>query len=492
MFDAATTVRASLISQLDAWLHTLPQRYLLCLLLVLESAALYGDFVTDPRISAALFYLCTIYFAIHYIHRRWVAYTVVVLSAVGKTYLSYLGGHTEQLDSHSVLIIYTWKLFSNVSVQDLFCYLLDKQETERRSSLDSLNDLSRLHKSIINATDSGILVFKPNGECVLANKSAARIIGFTVEQIRTYNFLTDGAQHAPQLSKIAQQVLHSGSAQIFDSPLRTVDGRDIWCFTSISLVNQTDAPYLLVVFTDISAYQEAKQAMREARLHTSIATSRAQMAERRAQNVGEETQRRIGQELHDDLGQHLTGIAFMSEGLRQKLTALALPEAQVATKITQFINESISKIRSLSQYLYPDEFKGMCLEQMLQQLAQNIELIYSIECRLVYDAACDIQDTETSLHLFRIAQEAVNNACKHGHPSLITLSVLRREGGNELQIADNGKGIVLTSLSSQNGLGMRTMQHRAELIGATLHISTPTEGGTLVCVQLNQEKTNAL
>lgn len=488
MFDTAATRRASPIARLDLRLHNLPQLYLLLGLFILESAALYLDYTTDPHISSTLFYLLTTYFAVHYIQQRWVAYVIALFSAVGKTYLSYLGGHTAEMGSQAIFAIYAWKLFSNVSVQGLFCYLLDKQESERRASLESLNDLSLLHKSIINATDSGILVFKPSGECVLANKSAARIIGFTVAQIRTYNFLTDGAQHAPQLSDIAQQVLHSGNAQTFDSPLRTVDGRDIWCFASISLVNQTDAPYLLVVFTDISAYQEAKQAMREARLHASIATNRAQVAERRAKNVSEETQRRIGQELHDDLGQHLTGIAFMSEGLRQKLTQLAQPEAELASRITQFINESISKIRSLSQYLYPDELQAVCLEQMLQQLAQNIELIYSIECRLEYDPACVIEDAQVSLHLFRIAQEAVNNACKHGHPDLITLRVLRCDGGNELQIADNGKGIAADCLVSASGLGMRTMQHRAELLGATLHIATPTEGGTLIRVQPAKEK----
>jgi signal transduction histidine kinase len=215
------------------------------------------------------------------------------------------------------------------------------------------------------------------------------------------------------------------------------------------------------------------------------ALKRAGIAERRIISVTEDTQERIGRELHDDLGQHLTGTAFRSELLFQDLKKHGYPDCEEAAKITALINESINKTRSLAQGLYPVELKGAGLTAMLEQIAANVVTIYQIECEFISGGECSINDPHVLINLFRITQEAVNNAIKHSGATKITLKILATPLNVELDIIDNGCGIAKRAESdSDKGLGMHTMHYRATLLGATLSIARRPAGGTSVTIIL--------
>jgi signal transduction histidine kinase len=216
-----------------------------------------------------------------------------------------------------------------------------------------------------------------------------------------------------------------------------------------------------------------------------IALKRAGIAERRILSVTEDTQERIGRELHDDLGQHLTGTAFRSELLFQDLKTHGYPDCEEASKITALINEAINKTRSLAQGLYPVELKGAGLHAMLEQIVSNVVSIYHIECELIGDSAISINNPHVLINLFRITQEAVNNAIKHSGATRITLKIIENPQSMELEIADNGCGIAKSSKAdSINGLGMHTMHYRSSLLGATLRIAERPTGGTSVTIIL--------
>jgi signal transduction histidine kinase len=216
-----------------------------------------------------------------------------------------------------------------------------------------------------------------------------------------------------------------------------------------------------------------------------IALKRAGIAERRIISVTEDTQERIGRELHDDLGQHLTGTAFRSELLFQELKEHGYPDCEEASKITALINESINKTRSLAQGLYPVELKGAGLNAMLAQIASNVVSIYQIECEFVSEGEYSINNPHVLINLFRITQEAVNNAIKHSGATKITLKMLASSQSMELEIADNGCGIAnRAEVDSSKGLGMHTMHYRAALLGATLGIARRPAGGTSVTIIL--------
>ena len=214
-----------------------------------------------------------------------------------------------------------------------------------------------------------------------------------------------------------------------------------------------------------------------------IALERANRAEQRIISISEDTQQRIGRELHDDLGQLLTGVAFMSEVLFQKLTNQDQAEAKQAAKITAYINEAISKTRTLARGLYPVELKEADLPAMLQNLAKNTEAIYPVKCQFICECEHTIDDPLAVINLFRIAQEAVNNAIKHGNPANISLKLVSLPTGITLEISDDGSGINQTA-STKAGLGLRSIQYRASLLGGSMQISALPEGGTRLTVSL--------
>ena len=152
-------------------------------------------------------------------------------------------------------------------------------------------------------------------------------------------------------------------------------------------------------------------------------------------------QRRIGQDLHDGLGQHLTGIAFMSKVQEQKLMEKSLPEAGDAAKIVKLVNEAIHKTRELARGLLPVVSDAQGLMSALQQWAGEVEDLFGISCRFQCFTPVLIHDDTVATHLYYIAREAVNNAIKHGHARQIVIRLAADQEQGALSITDNGSGI---------------------------------------------------
>ncbi|MGE5386055.1 MAG: PAS domain S-box protein [Betaproteobacteria bacterium] len=357
--------------------------------------------------------------------------------------------------------------------------------SERKKIEQDFRDLLYFNQSVIANSHSGIMVHKAGGECILANEAAAWIAGTTSEQLLEHNFRESASWRESGELVAAEEALATGRTVEFESPMQTIYGKHIWCVASLGRLNLKGEYYLLSVFNDISARKEAELAVIKAKENAEALLDRARMAERRIIDISEETRKRIGQELHDDLGQHLTGVAFLSEVLFQKLKSQSRAEMEEAAKITEFINEAVSKTRTLAQGLYPVELKEAGLRALLGQTARNVEAIYGIRCLLTAPDNLDIEDFQTEINLFRIAQEAINNAVKHGGASEIRLTLDRCPGAIVFEIADDGCGIADPGRDLKiSGLGMHTMHYRASLIGATLDIVGGDAGGTRVIITL--------
>src|SRR6202048_2430855 len=145
-------------------------------------------------------------------------------------------------------------------------------------------------------------------------------------------------------------------------------------------------------------------------------------------------QRRIAQDLHDGLGQHLTGIAFMSKVLEQKLSDQSLPEAVEAAKIVKMVNEAIDNTRQLARGLHPVAGEPLGLMSALKNWASEVETLFHISCSFQCEKALPIHDVNLGTHLYRIAQEAVNNAIRHGKSRNIVISLSGKNGTGLLTI----------------------------------------------------------
>jgi len=190
-------------------------------------------------------------------------------------------------------------------------------------------------------------------------------------------------------------------------------------------------------------------------------------------------QRRIGQDLHDGLGQHLTGIAFMSKVQEQKLMEKNLPEAADARKIVNLVNEAIHKTRELARGLLPVVSDAHGLMSALQQWAGEVEDLFAVSCRFHCTTPVLIHDDTAATHLYYIAREAVNNAIKHGHASRISIRLATDDHQAVLSVQDNGCGIGKIAPGNK-GMGMHLMNYRARMVGGSLEVQPAGNGGTVV------------
>jgi len=193
-------------------------------------------------------------------------------------------------------------------------------------------------------------------------------------------------------------------------------------------------------------------------------------------------QRRIAQDLHDGLGQHLTGIAFMSKVLQEKLSDQSLPEAEEAAKIVKMVNDAIDNTRQLARGLHPVAAEPQGLMSALRKWANEVEVLFQIRCSFHCDAPVYVPDANAATHLYRIAQEAVNNAIRHGKSKNIVISLAEKGGTAVLTIQDDGGGFPAKP-TSVPGVGLSIMNYRADMIGGSLKVQpNDSRGITVTCM----------
>jgi PAS domain S-box-containing protein len=199
--------------------------------------------------------------------------------------------------------------------------------------------------------------------------------------------------------------------------------------------------------------------------------------EKEVLDIGDAEQRRIGQDLHDDVCQQLAGVEFLVQALAGELEGT--PSAGQVVKIGEYIRKATRHARMLARGLSLVEVEPRGLMVALQELAAHAEELFRIECQYHCESPVLVPDHASAVHLFRIAQEALTNAVRHGHAERVIIALTRDANRAQLTITDDGKGFS-TPAGKSGGMGLRTMRYRAEMIGATFLIG-PAEGcGTVV------------
>ena len=204
--------------------------------------------------------------------------------------------------------------------------------------------------------------------------------------------------------------------------------------------------------------------------------------EKQLLSIIERERRRIGQELHDSIGQQLTGIEFMTEALEQKLSSKSLPEASYAAKITTCVAQTTEQTRELAKGLHPVDLDENGLMSALEELTATTEHLFGVSCTLRCDRLVPINDSSVAINLYRIAQEAITNAIKHGRAKNILVELSSSGDCSKLTVENDGLNFPQAQTRSE-GMGLKVMNYRAEMIDATLNICTGTNSGTIVtCV----------
>jgi signal transduction histidine kinase len=214
------------------------------------------------------------------------------------------------------------------------------------------------------------------------------------------------------------------------------------------------------------------------------AITRARNLEQEIVRAGEREQMRIGQELHDGVCQNLAAIDCATACLREELEAGGLPQAAIAGKIQKYLKETIVEARNLARGIFPVQVESDGIVSALRDLATKANFVR--EGSVQFHASEDIRvgDSQVALHLYRIAQEAMSNAARHANSSRIALGISQKGRELTLTISDDGEGFTEDGNASE-GIGLRTMRYRAQLIGASIAIRSGPERGTVVECVLN-------
>lgn len=210
--------------------------------------------------------------------------------------------------------------------------------------------------------------------------------------------------------------------------------------------------------------------------------------ERQLLEVAAREQERMARELHDGLAQVLSGSAFKLQALRGTLDRLGHDDISAEVeRVREHVADALSQARAIARGLFPVNVDPDGLMVALERLALDVEEDYGIDCSFTFETPVLVRTDEQSGHLYRIAQEAIANAVRHGQAGSVLVDLFHDDGRSVLTVQDDGVGITDEALEQEGGLGLRTMQYRAERIGGQLEVRRRERGGTVVTVRFDPE-----
>ena len=231
---------------------------------------------------------------------------------------------------------------------------------------------------------------------------------------------------------------------------------------------------------------ERKRAERE--LNESI--RQRQILEAEVLKASTREQQRISRDLHDSVGQQLTGLSYMARSLAKRLATDSRPEAADAQMIVDGIQTALTEVRDAIRGLAPVEVDTEGLMVALNRLAMTTEQRFGVECRFSCSGLVPVEDNDTATQLYRIAQEALHNSVKHSHADQILVCLRREADQLVLEVSDNGTGLNAAA-SNGSGMGLHIMHYRARMMDGSLQVSSAKGSGTSIVCTVKQECVHA-
>ena len=348
-------------------------------------------------------------------------------------------------------------------------------------------------QAIWNSAFDAIITIDSKGQIETANRATEKMFGYAVAELpgQNVNILMPSPfreEHDDYLRRFRE----TGEARILNVPRELVarrkDGSTFPIDLSVTQVDHSD--FYNGIIRDISERKELQTHVLE---------------------IAAEEQRRIGQELHDGIGQELTGLSLIAGTLLSLITDVHELERDgqivrqinetgfnrirdIIEKLNQKLSEANRNVHQLSHGIMPVQIDAEALRSALEELAASTHTPSKVRCRFDCPQPVMAANNTTATHLYRIAQEAVNNALKHSQASEICISLRQDHNQILLEIRDNGVGMPATKNDVDvsrrtRGMGLQTMQYRAGMIGGTLQLEQNETGGTRVrCAILLQER----
>jgi two-component system CheB/CheR fusion protein len=325
---------------------------------------------------------------------------------------------------------------------------------------ETIDQQAETFQILAQTSFEAIILAGTDGVIQFVNPATEHLFGYRKRELigEKVNVLMP-REHSIAHDGYIQKYLHTGIPTIIGTGRQLTairkDGSRFPIYLSIGDIKTRHSRLFAGVIMDISEQQQLQKEILE---------------------ISVKEQRRIGQELHDGLGQQLTGLGLLATSLLNKASK---PEHELASKLASGLQEAISQVRALSRGLVPVDIDTEGFMNSLEKLIEEIRLQTNLDIQLKILDRIHIADNTTAMHLYRIVQEALNNAIKHAEASQISIGLGVEGARGCFLISDDGKGLQ-TSAKDSSGLGLRIMKHRCGLIDAELEIESSPEDGTRI------------
>ncbi|MFP3948165.1 MAG: MEDS domain-containing protein [Gemmatimonadota bacterium] len=337
------------------------------------------------------------------------------------------------------------------------------EEVVRRRQLEQT---TRLFEKTLSSLDEAVFIVEvPKRKVVHCNEAAERMFGYSRDEM----IETDTAvlhvdeEHHRRFGEETGGVVESGRTYRGEFVMRRKDG-------TVFPTYHTVAPLDSELGLESAVVSVIRDQTEQKRL------------ELRLREIARQERRRLGHDLHDELGQELTGLALQANELRRRLDRQDGALVEVAEELEEGINRAIQSIRHVARGLLPEELEGRGLKEVLEELGRERRRNLGVNVDVDVDPTLRFTVEETA-HLYRIAQEALLNAFRHGNASSVSIRVFGEEGGRVLRVRDDGIGFEGPEADTRGtGMGLEVMRHRADAMGGGLEIeSRPGWGTTVTC-----------
>ena len=342
--------------------------------------------------------------------------------------------------------------------------------TVRKRTENALRESEERSRAVIHQSTAGITGTDLTGRIIFANEKFCSVLGYKERELvgKTIFEITHPGD-ATESRLLFRRIVTKGEPYQLEKRYLRKDGSALWVSVSASPLRDAEGKTqsAVAIIIDISDQKKAQAFLED----------RARGLEGEILAISDREQRRIGQDLHDSLCQHLTAIAFMARSVALRLKKHRVIEVEHIEEIAELINDGVTEARTIARGLHPVEMEPPGLVTALAALVKQRH--WPVSCRLEADEEISVQDSTVALHLYRIAREAVINANKHARAREIIVRMKRSAKGIELSVIDDGVGIPGNSPAG-SGMGFHIMQYRARSIGARLEIKPIKPHGTRV------------
>jgi PAS domain S-box-containing protein len=359
------------------------------------------------------------------------------------------------------------RLLTQVSDDISFALTAISDLAARKQAEESLRRSEHNLAGFFNQSPIGLVWLSAGGVILRANQAQLDMLGYAGEDYVGHSF-TEFCGEPSRGRELLERLADKKTVRNFRMARRCKDG-------TIRHVLVDAVSFLADAAPSWSDHQPHYSA-----LFLRDITDRVKL-EKEILQTSEQESRRIAQDLHDGLGQLLAGAAHLTGALQKDLAAKSLPEVRQLGRIQDVLSMSIAHTRDLARGLHPVEPAPNGLMAALQTLASQTEKLFHVACHFNHRQPVLIKDNTVATHLFRIAQEAMTNAIKHGNAKRIEISLAGTPERITLAVKDDGAGVPAGHRKTA-GMGFRIMRHRAGMIGGSLAIRKEAAGGTaIVC-----------